>query len=193
MDSRLRGNVVPGDGLGHPASGVRFSLNRPGINSMILVAVRLPVCPIPGAEVNRDRQIVCARPLSARPCGHPNYWSPAPTLPPFGSDVGKHAACPYNSEEGPRSPHPPRGPFSTSETLFAPPNSTALATSPGSVGVAPDSTGPALLFDDTTLANGDEFLALGNTKTTLQTSRKCDIMGESMRQAGKAVVACSRG
>jgi hypothetical protein len=144
MDSRLRGNVVPGDGPGHPASPLRFSLNGPGINFMILVVVRLPVCPIPGAEVNRARQVVCARPLSARPCGHPNYWNPAPTLPPLGSDVGKHSAYPYNSEEGSRSPHPPRGPFSTSEKLYAPPNSTTLATSPGSVGVVPASKGPLL-------------------------------------------------
>jgi hypothetical protein len=49
------------------------------------------------------------------------------------------------------------------------------------------------VFDDTTLANGDEFLVLENTGTTLQTSRKCDIMGEFMLQAGKAVVAFSRG
>jgi hypothetical protein len=67
-----------------------------------------------------------------------------PWLPLLGSDVGKHAAYPYNSEEGSRSPHPPRGPFSTSEKLYAPPNSTTLATSPGSVGVVPASKGPLL-------------------------------------------------
>jgi hypothetical protein len=49
------------------------------------------------------------------------------------------------------------------------------------------------LFDDTTLVNGDEILVLGNTGTTLHTSEYCDIMGESMFEAGKAVVACSRG
>ena len=52
---------------------------------------------------------------------------------------------------------------------------------------------PRFLFDDPTLANGHEFLVLGNTGTTLHTSEYCDIMEESMRRAGKAVVLCSRG
>src|SRR5215210_976972 len=145
VDSRFRGNDVPADGPGHPASGMWLSLNGSGNISRISVVVRHPVCRIPGGEVNRARKVYCARPLSQGHVAIPIIGVVHLHLPPRGSDVGKHAAYPYNSGEGPRSPHPPRGPFSTSANLYALPNSTALATPPGRVDVVPDVVGELTL------------------------------------------------
>jgi hypothetical protein len=49
---------------------------------------------------------------------------------PRGSDVGKRVSSPYNGKEGPRSPHPPRGPLSTSAHRCAAPLDVAVASSP---------------------------------------------------------------
>src|SRR5918994_1269019 len=45
---------------------------------------------------------------------------------PRGSEVGKRVSFPYNGKEGPRSPHPPRGPLSTAAHRCAAPLDVAV-------------------------------------------------------------------
>jgi hypothetical protein len=146
--SCLRRKDVPGDVPGHPASRMRLSPSRPRIVSIISVVVRLPVCPIPGAEVNRARQAVGARPLSARPGGHPNCRSPAPVVAAAWIGCGETRGLPVQYRRRVAfSPSSPRPFLYFGESICA----TRLDRA-------------AFIFDDTTLANNEEWLCWGTPK-----------------------------
>jgi hypothetical protein len=146
--SRLRRKDVPGDVPGHPAFRMRHSPSRPPIVSIISVVVQHPVCPIPGAEVNRARQVVGARPLSARLRGHPTYRRLAPVVAAAWIGRGETRGLPVQYRRRVAfSPSSPRPFLYFGESICA----TQLDR-------------PAFMFDDTTLANGDELLCWGTPK-----------------------------
>lgn len=94
-----------------------------------------PVCPIPSAKVNPQSKVVCTVPpprVSYDAVSITGVWHSR--LSPRGSDVGKRVSSPYNGKEGPRSPHPPRGPLSTSACRCAAPLDVAVASSPATSG-----------------------------------------------------------
>lgn len=98
-----------------------------------------PVCPKPSAKVNPQSKVVWTHPPPWASCAVVSITGVRHSrFSPRGSDVGKRVSSTYNGKEGPRSPHPPRGPLSTSAHRCATPLDVAVAGIAGDI-QTPDS------------------------------------------------------
>lgn len=81
-----------------------------------------PVCPILSTKVNPQSKVVCTHAPPWASCAVVSITGVRHSrFSPRGSDVGKRVSSPYNGNKGPRSPHPPCGPLSTSAHRCAAP------------------------------------------------------------------------